>query len=365
MARLTSKWLGWLVVVAALILVALAVSAPRQSYVFRNFAEQLTLNQSEHILLLGRPGSGYGGSENTDSIIVLSLRSGQASLIYIPRDLLVPLRGETYKINSLFPLGFDQELLAEVSRIVGFPIRHYLAYDLPLVRRLINAMGGIEVNLAAPVTDAVSGYTLSRGRHQVDGEWAEFIVRSRYAPDGDFFRMRNQFAVVRGIRERLAQLPSTRVVQLVRVFEGSGRDYETDLSSLELLNFFSQLRQVNLGQVRAVILGFHSGLWRDGSFPLTPRTGNHGHAYGLVPQAGLGSYGSVQRYIRTELTRQGGGILIESKTPAASKIGTRTITPSLPVETITSTTPTITTTSAAVLDWFGETPKLNTTTIKQ
>ncbi len=368
--QITSRQFIWFTAITSLVVLGLILLLPRQAYIFRNLAERLTLNQGEHILLLGRPGPGYGGAENTDSIIVLSLRGNQASLVYVPRDLLVPLNGEAYKINSLFLLGFHDELMAEVSRVTGFPVHHYIAYDLQLVRRLIDAMGGIEVNLVSPVTDAVSGFTLGRGRHHVNGDWAEFVIRSRYAPDGDFFRMRSQFAVIRGIREQLAHLSSARVIQLVRVFETSGHDYETDLSPLELLNLFSQLRRVDLGQIEAVILGFGSGLWQDGSFLISLGSSVHGHAYGLVPHGGLGAYGPVQQYIRDELVRRGGNILIEpirQNRTQITMLATTSIMMSTAVSGVeTSAAPSVATAPAAVVDWLlPELSPVNTTTIKR
>ena len=74
---------------------------------FSSFKENSTPGETMTLLLLGKAGKGWPAGELTDTIIIARLDgpSRTATLVSIPRDLLI--RSGTYygKINSLWQVG--------------------------------------------------------------------------------------------------------------------------------------------------------------------------------------------------------------------------------------------------------------------
>lgn len=259
-------------------------------------SEEFTAANSQNILLLGQPGPGHYGADNTDSIILVQLRAEGAHFIYVPRDLIVKLDGQLYKINSLFLLNRQRELLQEVARLTNLPVKHYIVFDLQVVKKIIDAVGGIDIEIKRAVVDAVSGYTLAPGRHHLNGNLAEFVLRSRFAFEGDFFRMSNQLEIIKSLLGQIESLSRTDMLKLVQVVQEQKRHYQSDLNPLELLEFLSRFQKIPPTNIHGIILGFDTNLWNDGNFNITLNN-YQGRAYGLIPKEGVGQYFKIRTYI--------------------------------------------------------------------
>lgn len=117
----------------------------------------------------------------TDTIMVLRMEGGGARLLSIPRDLWVanPGTGEMGRINSTFAQGPAN--LVTAVRALGIPVHHYLEINFVSFGRLVDAVGGITVEVPAPARDANSGLVIEEaGRVTLDGPQALAYVRSRY-----------------------------------------------------------------------------------------------------------------------------------------------------------------------------------------
>lgn len=257
-------------------------------------------DDSQNILLLGQPGPGYYGAFNTDTIILVHLKANKAYLVYIPRDLIVKLNGQSYKINSLFSLNRRQELLQEASRLTGLAVAQYIVFDLHVVKKIVDAVGGVEIEITRPVIDAVSGYTLSSGRRHLDGNLTEFVLRSRFAFEGDFFRMGNQLEIIKALLGQIESLSREDMLKLVQVVQAQKSHYESSLGSLGLLEFLSKFQKISPTNINGIILGFDTGLWNDGSFTVT-LDNYQSRAYGLIPKEGIGQYFKIRTYINNAI----------------------------------------------------------------
>jgi polyisoprenyl-teichoic acid--peptidoglycan teichoic acid transferase len=110
-----------------------------------------------------------------------------ARLLSIPRDLYVPIAGTdgSAKINAAFVKGPNQ-LVDTIQRALGVPINHYLLVDFEGFRRVVDAVGGIELDFPVPVRDWKDGRNNSgldvpaAGCRLLDGQQALALARSRY-----------------------------------------------------------------------------------------------------------------------------------------------------------------------------------------
>jgi LCP family protein required for cell wall assembly len=110
-----------------------------------------------------------------------------ARLLSIPRDLYVPIAGTSgsAKINSAFDKGPNQ-LVDTIQRALGVPINHYLLVDFDGFRKVVDALGGVDLDFPVPVRDWKDGRNDSGldvpapGCRHVYGQQALALARSRY-----------------------------------------------------------------------------------------------------------------------------------------------------------------------------------------
>ncbi|MBQ5634518.1 MAG: LCP family protein [Clostridia bacterium] len=133
-----------------------------------------------------------------DVIMLVSVdtRNERICVMQIPRDPYAEYTDKSYKkLNGAAnALGGVEGLRAFLSQSLGVTIDGYLALDLASFRRIIDTVGGVEIELyrAIRYTDAEQGLfiDLPSGRQVLDGKKAEMLVRYRkgYA-DGDIGRL--------------------------------------------------------------------------------------------------------------------------------------------------------------------------------
>lgn len=165
------------------------------------------------VLLVGRDAlaertaAGQSGM-NTDMLIVANIYAdgSRIDLISLPRDSVdVPLgNGEvwTRKINSLRAVRGLPALKQAMSTALAIPIDYYAEMTMDDLARIVNAVGGVIVNLAAPLNDPHLGMSWRAGDNHLDGRTAILFARSRYA-DSDYARAgRNQLLLI-ALRDKL------------------------------------------------------------------------------------------------------------------------------------------------------------------
>jgi LCP family protein required for cell wall assembly len=191
------------------------------------FATPTTTSARINILLTGIDSGGNREHALTDTMMVVSVdpTTNDVAMLSFPRDIAnFPLyNGGTYraKINSLttfaknhpnqFPDGPMVTLQKELGFLLGAQIHYYAAVDLDGFRRMIDVVGGVTVDNPRAINDprydwldGTHGFTLSAGRHHLNGRTGLAYVRSRQGVgDSDFTRARRQQQVLVALRAKL------------------------------------------------------------------------------------------------------------------------------------------------------------------
>ncbi|HOK35130.1 MAG TPA: LCP family protein [Candidatus Pacearchaeota archaeon] len=170
-------------------------------------------NNRTNILLIGVPGEPWPAPYLTDSIEIVSLSEidKSALIVALPRDLLVKIPGSNYetRINSLFEMEQNPSLLQKkVAEITGLETQYWIIIDLQLIKNVINAVDGIDIEVKEDIYDPLfptinRGYevfSISAGPHHLDGETAIKYIRSRHEAKGDFSRIERQQQVMDALR---------------------------------------------------------------------------------------------------------------------------------------------------------------------
>lgn len=218
------------------------------------------------LLLGGDAGVGRPGLR-TDSMMVATVDtvSGQAAVFGLPRNMA----GFRFSDGSIFE-GTSRGILNEVymwgqrnperfggpepgiaalkdvaETTLGLAIDHYVLVDMAGFADLVDAMGGVTVNvsrpISAPLYDAVTGEHVTiifePGRQHLDGDLALAYSRSR-TNSNDYDRMARQRCVVTALVDQAGPLTMARSFgAILNVFEKS---VTTDIPSSRLpylLNF--------------------------------------------------------------------------------------------------------------------------------
>jgi len=162
-----------------------------------------------NILLLGID---YAPPENavarSDTIILATVLPLEPyiGMVSIPRDLWVSLPGVgENRINTAHFFGEASQAgggpaasLEAMRAVFGIQVNYFVRVRFEGFRDVVNAMGGVDIQLASPM----AGYPA--GHHHLTGNKALAFARSRLGSD-DFFRMEQGQILLKAILRQLLQ----------------------------------------------------------------------------------------------------------------------------------------------------------------
>ncbi|MGI6590217.1 MAG: LCP family protein [Eggerthellaceae bacterium] len=204
--------------------------------------------EPSYFLLLGTDESkardnnaSYGGSFRADSIILARVdpTTKEVSLVSIPRDTKVDLGGDygVQKINAASTYGGSTLAVQAVETVTGIDINHYVEVNFDGFKDIVDALGGIEVNVPVTIKDSKAGGTVKKGKQTLNGKQALILCRSRHAYDsqgsGDKYRSANQRLVLTAIAKKLL---SSDPATMASVVSKMSESVTTDLSSTDILS---------------------------------------------------------------------------------------------------------------------------------
>ncbi len=155
------------------------------------------LDQPFFFLLVGSDAreGGPGGSRG-DSLHLVGVNpaQGAATILGFPRDLSVPIPGSgNNKINAALQFGGLDLMTQTVSQLVGVDIPYAMVTDFGGFIGMVEEMGGIDVNIPAPMHDVNAGTNFDPGPLHLDGHGALAFSRDRHSfGSGDVARSENQ-----------------------------------------------------------------------------------------------------------------------------------------------------------------------------
>ncbi|MFJ8162896.1 LCP family protein [Streptomyces sp. NPDC096136] len=187
---------------------------------FASGAQNLLLIGSDSRSGTGNAGYGQdGGTQRSDTVILLHLPADRrsATAVSIPRDLMTEVpeclgadgsrTGDRFaQFNWAFQWGGAACTIRTVEKMTGIRIDHHMVVDFGGFKKMVDAVGGVEVCLRRPVDDAEAHLRLPAGRQVLRGEQALGFVRARYSlGDGsDTERMERQQEFLGSLWEKVS-----------------------------------------------------------------------------------------------------------------------------------------------------------------
>ncbi len=233
------------------------------------------------ILVLGTDGGtqpGRSDAHRSDSVMLIRTdpRKHRLAFLSIPRDLRVEIPGHgAAKINAAFQIGGPTLALRTVKDLTGLDVNHVAFVDFDRFRDLIDAVGGIEVDVPRPIlanrfdcpyaTDARcrqwDGWRFEKGRQHMDGRRALIYSRireNRLDPsETDLDRARRQQQVVQATADKVTSFGTA----LKMPFKGGSivKPLATDLSAGQVLQLGWAYFRADTGRALHCRLGGEPG----------------------------------------------------------------------------------------------------------
>jgi LCP family protein required for cell wall assembly len=214
------------------------------------------------ILVVGLDRRPDGGDQNADVIMIaqLDLVNKTVRAVSLPRDLLVQIPGIGYdKINSAYNYGIKanpNDSVAGVAMVrdtveynFGIPIDEYVLVDFNGFKKVIDATGGIDVNVPYDIVDDeyptddynTESVHFAAGPMHMDGETALKYVRTRHA-DSDDQRRERQLQVLQALFEQGKSAGSiNKIDDMILALGGSAQTSFTLEQQLTLARLALQL----------------------------------------------------------------------------------------------------------------------------
>jgi LCP family protein required for cell wall assembly len=233
-----------------------------------------------NILLIGTDKRPNEGTWNTDTLIVASIdpASRQVAMFSLPRDTVgvplppIPARsvfGLTYgsKINSLFlqararpdlfPGGGYEALKDTLGYLYGIPINYFVEVDFTGFKTVVDALGGVTINVQVPVVDdyypgdngTIRVY-IQTGVQHMTGSQALIYARSRHGSN-DFDRASRQQRVLLSLRQQTDF--ATLIQRLPELVQSTSSAVKTDYPIDKLPQLIDLASRIDIANVRSFV----------------------------------------------------------------------------------------------------------------
>lgn len=270
-------------------------------------------------LILGVDTRESGALLNTDTLIMVSYNyeSNNITMVSIPRDFHVEIEKDVawyVRINSIYSSaekkkegsGFDA-LTESVERLTGQEIQYYAMVDFKAFVEIIDAVGGVDVNVENSFTDYMypsgEGYktvSFKAGPQTMDGETALEYSRSRHSQQNnegtDYARARRQQKVIIALKEKILSDDSLSnpktLMNIVSSLAGNIKISDFTLNDVEAAFNLSSEYDSNRGKAFSFVLDPSIG-----GYSLIEKKDVGNGAYAIGPKLGLGEYEDINEYV--------------------------------------------------------------------
>ncbi|HTK03229.1 MAG TPA: LCP family protein [Alphaproteobacteria bacterium] len=262
-----------------------------------------------NILILGTGGENHTAGDLTDVMMVASVSPGRVNVISLPRDLWIPeIRA---KINTAYHYGGIDLTKTSVEKVLDLPINHYVLLDFSGFTKIIDVLGGIEVQVDNEFEDKlypIAGrendpciacryevVEFKKGLQVMNGETALKFVRSRHATGDegtDTARSSRQQKVIDAIKNKILSpkviLNPKQIQALYKVFKNS---VQTDIDNKIGITLVKEIFKA-----RNNVLGY---LIPESLLVNPPISKIYDKQYVFVPHLGNGKWEEIHEWVKS------------------------------------------------------------------
>jgi len=245
----------------------------------------------------------------SDTIMVVSISTKpeepyKVAMVSLPRDMYVDIpefgsnkinAAYTYGQNNDYPGGGPALSQKVVEDTLDLPIHYYVAMDFTGFKKMIDTVGGIDVDVKAPINDPyypnyTSGYAplkLAAGVQHMNGETALAYSRSRQTTS-DFDRAARQQAVALAFRDKVLSTNLLKNPSQIGQIQQAVKDHlKTDLSLREMAKLGEISQKVDSTNISRHVID-------NTNFLMSSQR----YGYGLIPKEGYNQWAAIREFVR-------------------------------------------------------------------
>ncbi|WP_326694768.1 LCP family protein [Streptomyces sp. NBC_01766] len=209
--------------------------------------------------------TGSAEGKRTDSMIILHVGDHGNTMISLPRDSnvtvpsykgsqsgkLYPNTGRQEKLNAAYAEDGPELLVRTIEYNTGLHIDHYAEIGFDGFAKIVDAVGGVDMNLPKGFKDKYSGADFKAGEQTLNGQQALAFVRTRHAfAASDLERTKNQQKFLAALASQTAT--PTTVMNPFKLYPVMGAGLDTvivdkDMSLWNLASMFWAMKGVSGG----------------------------------------------------------------------------------------------------------------------
>ena len=172
-------------------------------------------------------------------------------MVSVPRDSMAQIwksstnnTKKIQKINSAYNIGNEESAVATTEKFLNIPIDYYVKVDFNSLKQIVNAVGGVDVNVPFSFSYGDTGEKEShftKGKMHLNGKQALDYSRMRYEdPKGDYGRQLRQRQVITAIIKSAASANTFTHYQ--KVLDSISSSMTTNLSFNDMQSIFFNYR---------------------------------------------------------------------------------------------------------------------------
>lgn len=189
-----------------------------------NNIEQVVENELL-FLVLGLDSDDFSGAtteqNRTDTMILckVNFETGKIDILSIPRDSRVMVRGNLDKINHAHHFGGLKLAMKTTRDFLNLDIDYYVRVNFFSVKDIVDALGGVEVDVPVQVDVAEDNVHLKPGKQILNGKQALQFARFRAGySEGDVGRVKAQQLLIKAMVSELTKAKNiAKIPQILEV----------------------------------------------------------------------------------------------------------------------------------------------------
>lgn len=193
----------------------------------------------------------------SDVMMVLSynMDSNKVTVTSLVRDTYVEIENRGLdKLNHAYAFGGPELAIQTINRTIDLDIEDYITVDFWAVEKIIDCLGGVEIDVNVNEFPLVNGYLWEQNEHSPDGIQVKEITRTglqtlngrqavaymriRYVGDGDFERMQRQREVMEAALSKLESISLTSLMGMVNDLLST---IKTNLTKEEIIDLITKV----------------------------------------------------------------------------------------------------------------------------
>lgn len=189
----------------------------------------------------------YRGNSDTMIVVTVNPKTNKTTMVSVPRDTMTQIwKGvgnntkKIAKINSAYNVGNEESAVVTTEKLLNVPIDYYVKVDFNSLKKIVNAVGGVDVNVPFSFSYGDTGEKEShfkKGKMHLNGKQALDYSRMRYDdPEGDYGRQKRQRQIITAIIKGAASAKTFTRYQ--KVLDSISNSMTTNLSFTDMQSMF-------------------------------------------------------------------------------------------------------------------------------